>query len=108
MSTSPAGPSVQCDLCRKGVARDTDQASGEKIHPVSGGRWVLCEDQPAKSGAETVCQTEDDHEWEFKQDMIGDPEVVNGTMNLCWRECIHCGKQAEARPEDFDDGSDYE
>jgi hypothetical protein len=54
------------------------------------------------------CIVEDDHEFEFRSDTVGDYGVVNGTATYCWLECAHCGRTKEAEYSDYPDYPDYE
>ena len=49
---------------------------------------------------------DDDHEWEYKEDTIGDYEVVNGTYTERWLECSICGATKPATYEDMPDYDD--
>jgi hypothetical protein len=48
-----------------------------------------------------------DHDWEYRQDWSGDPEVINGTFTVYWKECRVCGEQepwdGRMQPPDADD-----
>jgi hypothetical protein len=47
-----------------------------------------------------------DHDWVFKQDVIGDYGVVNGTQTICWMECENCGEEKEADYSDYPSSDD--
>jgi hypothetical protein len=48
---------------------------------------------------------DDDHEWEYHQDTIGDYGVINGTYTERWMECCICGLTKQAS---YDDAPDYD
>jgi hypothetical protein len=48
-----------------------------------------------------------DHDFEYKQDTIGDYGVVNGTYTECWLECCNCGEQEPATYADAPCYDDY-
>lgn len=35
-----------------------------------------------------------EHYWDYISDWYGDPGVINGTMNIYYKECRHCGETA--------------
>jgi len=40
--------------------------------------------------------TEDeDHDWKYKSDWYGDPNVINGTQAFYTKECRYCGKEED-------------
>lgn len=50
-----------------------------------------------------------DHDWKITSDWGGDPGVINGTFDICYAECIHCGMirpvdyaELQSHYEDFD------
>lgn len=55
-----------------------------------------------------VLCADDEHEWTYKEDWEGDPEVIGGTHTLCWLECENCGAQKEASYEDRSSYDDYD
>lgn len=44
-----------------------------------------------------------EHEWEYREDTIGDYGVINGTYTECYLECISCGALKAASYEDRPD-----
>lgn len=53
-----------------------------------------------------VLCADDDHDWEYYEDWVGDPGVINGTYKERWLECSICGATKPATYEDapsFDD-----
>jgi len=32
-----------------------------------------------------------DHNWKYRSDWYGDPEVINGTQTIYFRTCVQCG-----------------
>ncbi|MDE2103361.1 MAG: hypothetical protein KGL39_39335 [Patescibacteria group bacterium] len=53
-----------------------------------------------------VC-AEDEHDWEYHEDIIGDPGVINGTYTERWMECSICGAAKEATWRDIPSFDDY-
>lgn len=52
-----------------------------------------------------------EHEYSYREDMIGDCGVINGTYTECWLECDHCGARKAASYEDrptYDDEYDHD
>lgn len=52
---------------------------------------------------------DEDHDWVYKSDWYGDPDVINGTCTIYFKECRVCGKEAEwdGSGHDYDDFDDY-
>lgn len=52
---------------------------------------------------------EEDHDWKYKSDWEGDPEVINGTQSFYYRVCEQCGKEESVSAEDMpqDDYDNY-
>lgn len=51
-----------------------------------------------------------DHEYSYREDVIGDYGVINGTYTECWLECDYCGARKHAADEDrpvYDDYGDW-
>lgn len=48
---------------------------------------------PAADPLDANAVPECEHEWTEHSDGFGDPEVVNGTGTIVWRQCDHCGKR---------------
>lgn len=44
-----------------------------------------------------------DHKWEFIRDWMGDPDVINGTIDISHWRCKHCDETSEGKPDDWDD-----
>ncbi len=49
-----------------------------------------------------------DHDWEYKQDTIGDYGVIGGTYTECWMECRVCGATKEANDSDIPCESEWD
>lgn len=43
----------------------------------------------------STCADDEAHDWEYIRDWIGDPGVINGTMNIYYKRCRQCGKDGE-------------
>jgi hypothetical protein len=35
-----------------------------------------------------------DHDWRYVSDWMGDPDVINGTMDCSYKRCRVCGEEA--------------
>lgn len=44
-----------------------------------------------------------DHDWQYMQDWIGDPGVVNGTATIYFRQCCICGQEESVSSDQLPD-----
>lgn len=63
----------------------------------------------AEEAQQKACER-DDHKWKTVTDWYGDPNVINGTCTIYFKECDYCGatkdwdgRQAEEDPDEARD-----
>jgi hypothetical protein len=49
-----------------------------------------------------MCQDECDHEWEFRSDWGGNPDIPNGTFDCSNWHCPKCDTETESQPDDWE------